>query len=72
MDEVILVVKGDANLDGRITLSDSTLIKAVYNRLKTVSAEAEFASDVNGDGNITLSDSTLVKAVYNKLLTMEW
>ncbi len=72
VESVILVINGDANLDGEIKLSDSTRIKAAYNRALDLSAEEAFAADANYDGEIKLSDSTLVKAAFNRLSELGW
>ena len=72
MTQVLLVVKGDVNGDGSISLADSTRAKAGYNKKTTLTAEASFAADANGDGSITLADSTRIKAVYNNKTTLAW
>ena len=70
--EVLLVVKGDVNGDGSISLADSTRTKAAYNKKTTLTSEAKFAADANGDNDITLADSTRIKAAYNKKTTLSW
>ncbi len=70
--QVILVMTGDANLDGKITLSDSTTVKSYYNRAVTgltLTPVQLFAGDANSDGQIKLADSTRIKAVYNNRVT---
>ncbi|MBE6724323.1 MAG: hypothetical protein E7576_03845 [Ruminococcaceae bacterium] len=68
----LVVVKGDTNGDGEITLSDSTRTKAAANNKVTLTDVAAFASDVNLDGEITLADSTRIKAVANNKTTLAW
>lgn len=73
IDEVIVVVKGDANSDGVVTLADSTRTKAVVNKKTSfVSDYAEFAANVNTDNEVTLADSTRTKAVVNKKTSFTW
>ena len=72
--EVVLVIKGDANLDGDITLADSTLVKAFFNRAvtgQTLTPEEFFAGNVIDEHipEIRLSDSTAIKAVFNGKVT---
>ncbi len=76
VDEVILVMKGDANLDGRITLADSTLVKSYFNRAvthTTMLPEELFAGNVVDERvpEIKLSDSTRIKAVFNGRVTQQ-
>lgn len=73
IDEVVVVVKGDANSDGVVTLADSTRTKAVVNKKTSfVSDYAEFAANVNTDNEVTLADSTRTKAVVNKKTSFTW
>ena len=74
VEEVLLVVKGDANLDSNIKLADSTLVKAHYNGRVTgvtMTAEQIFAGNVIGENaaDIKLADSTKIKSVYNGRVT---
>ena len=72
--EVLLVVKGDANADGKITMADANRTRAQYNnKLATpLTAEQMFAADVNGDGKITMADANRIRAAYNKKITQTW
>ncbi len=66
--EVILVVKGDADLDGRVVPADTSLIQRVAMRKASFDACQSFAADVNGDGRITSSDaSAVLKAIMQKV-----
>lgn len=70
--EVILVVKGDANGDGTVSLADATKTRAASGKKTTLNEKQRFAADVNGDGDITLADSTKIRATSGKKTTISW
>ena len=72
VDEVILVINGDTNLDGRLSNADSTKLKAAVKGMSSLSNEAEFASDVNGDKKLSNADSTKLKAVIKGMTALSW
>lgn len=53
--------RGDANLDGQVTVLDATEIQKYLADLTDFSKRQEFASDVNGDDNISILDATLIQ-----------
>lgn len=53
------VVKGDANLDNRLTASDARLILRHCAKLITLTASQKLLCDINGDGNITSADARI-------------
>ena len=53
-----VVILGDVNLDGNITVSDVTMVQKYLVKLITFNDEQMIAADVNMDGNITTSDVT--------------
>lgn len=70
--EVLLVVKGDTNLNGSIANIDVTQAKLAYQGKKTLSNEAIFAADVTGDGIVKNQDATQIKLVYLQKKTLTW
>ena len=72
IDQVILVVKGDASGDGVVNLGDAARIKAAFRRKLTLTAEELFAADVNGDGSVNLGDAAQVTAAFRKKFTIKW
>jgi hypothetical protein len=57
-----VVVTGDVNGDGNVTVSDMLAVKAhVLNKNQLTGAAAE-AADTNGDGNISITDFIQIKA----------
>ena len=60
-DELTIIVKGDSNGDGAITITDYTLVRLDILELKLLSGGFTLASDVNGDGAITITDYTLIR-----------
>lgn len=70
--KIIIVVKGDANGDGRIRNNDVTITKSLYLG-NTLSGQATFAADISGDGKIKNNDVTIVKGVYlGKNTSLKW
>ncbi len=56
-----LVVPGDINGDGKIKLSDLSMLKLVLVGKESVDGPYKIASDINGDGNVKLSDLSKLK-----------
>ena len=67
-DQLVLVIKGDVNGDGYITVGDVTRTKNVILRLDSFDLYEKVAGDVNGDGYITVGDVTKIK---NYILRLE-
>ena len=72
VDGVLLVVKGDANGDGIVDVSDILRIKS-YN-LGTASLDAVqlFATDTSGDDMADVADILRIKAHILGKTTLEW
>ena len=54
-------VRGDANLDGKVTIKDATVIQRYLAKLTTLNSKAEKASDADCDGTITIKDVTQIQ-----------
>ena len=52
---------GDVNLDGKISLKDSSLIRYAMVGVISLSAEQTFNGDVNEDGKIDLKDASQIR-----------
>ena len=61
--DVIVVVKGDTDGNGRITNRDATLLRGIVlqKETATLSAAELFAVDADGNGRITNRDATLIR-----------
>jgi uncharacterized repeat protein (TIGR02543 family) len=59
---LVVVVTGDVNGDGRITLTDYVQMKAHLLEVSPLTGPYGTACDVNGDGRITLTDFIKMKA----------
>ena len=71
--DVVLVIKGDANLDGEFTNLDVTIAKAAsLGREVTFTDIGMFAADMTNDGEFTNYDVTLLKAVSLGKYNYEW
>lgn len=72
-DQIVVMVKGDANGDGEIGIADATQIKAAQlGKLTTLTALQVLVSDLNGDGEIGIADATQVKAAQLGKLNIAW
>ncbi|MDE7122167.1 MAG: dockerin type I repeat-containing protein [Oscillospiraceae bacterium] len=56
-DEVQAVLRGDANSDGEVNISDVVLMNRVYVGVDRISKQGLANVDTDGDGKITLTDS---------------
>jgi hypothetical protein len=55
------IIKGDANGDGYVNISDLTELKKHLLKIKDLEAIYKTVSDIDGNGNITISDLILLK-----------
>lgn len=60
-DECMVLVLGDGNGDGYVSISDYTLTRLDILGLKKLPDNTKDACDINGDGKITISDYTLMR-----------
>lgn len=68
--EYILIVRGDINKDGKVTLTDISKLILHYNENKGFEITDEFmlkGCDLNCDGNITLTDISQMLVLYNSI-----
>ncbi len=66
---------GDANLDGKVSAKDATLVKQVYLELTTFKADAglqALLADVNRDGELSTKDATLIKQAILGTAVLAW
>ena len=56
-------LRGDVNLDGKISAADVTLLRQQQAGLATFSPLQTLAADVNKDGNVSATDVTLLRQV---------
>ncbi|MBO4819308.1 MAG: CHAP domain-containing protein [Firmicutes bacterium] len=70
--ETMLVVKGDIDCDGEVTLNDFNLLKAAIKYGVEFDEEYEFTADVNGDGKVTLADAAKIQAVAQNNSKLSW
>lgn len=56
VDSAEIVVTGDVNGDGKVTLTDMVQIRAHLLERSSLSGAAYQAADINGDGQLTLTD----------------
>ena len=57
-----MMVKGDTNGDGKISISDLAMIKAKLLGNNNLNGVYLSAADINKDGKISISDLAMVKA----------
>ena len=66
-----LVVTGDIDGNGKITVTDLAKIKMHQVSLNILTGEFEMAADVNGDGSISATDIAQIKLVIVGLKTIQ-
>ena len=71
-DELLLTLKGDSNLDGRVTAADIARINAHKLGKTVIGADELFAGDVNGDGLITDDDIAAIKDSVLRITPLGW
>ena len=59
---------GDANLDGKVDVTDATLIQMHIAELVTLEGEALNNADVNDYGGVTIADVTIVQNVIAEVV----
>ncbi len=72
--DVVLLIKGDVNGDGRVRVNDASMAKAIYLKKETITPTAEqiFAADANEDGNVRTNDASMIKSVFLQKYAFEW
>ena len=60
-DELTIIILGDANGDGSISITDYTLARLDILGLKALGQTATAAADINGDGVVSITDYTLMR-----------
>ena len=73
--EVVIVLRGDVNGDGKIETTDIEELKNVIletEEAEEVSEVGKLAGDVNGDGKLTALDLALINAVAKGKANLDW
>lgn len=55
------MLRGDANLDGYVSITDATCVQRHLAELETLSESGITAADTDKDGNITIADATEIQ-----------
>ena len=71
---IVVALRGDTNLDGKITTYDATMAKQKYlgTAFAIDAALQELTADADGNGRITTYDATLIKQAYLGSTTLAW
>ena len=73
---LVLVFKGDADLNGQVQSRDATLVKQVVVETKTLNPETAaiqiFAADQNNDGVLQSREGTMISQVVVETKTYDW
>ena len=64
--EYVILIYGDINGDGAITVLDSTLLASSLKKSVTLNAVQKLAANLNGDRYVNIVDNTLLTNVINK------
>lgn len=66
-DNAGVVVKGDANLDGSVDLTDAQLVLKAALKIQVITDKARKNADIDGDNAITLADAQAVLKIALKI-----
>ena len=72
VDGVLLVVKGDANGDGKVTVADISQLLAHILRYTTLDEVSQFAANADGNSSLTVADISTILAHVLHYTTLEW
>ena len=64
--EYVILIYGDLNGDGAITMLDSTLLSSSLKKAITLTPAQKLAANLNGDRYVNVVDNTLLNNVINK------
>lgn len=71
--EIVLALKGDVNLDGKLTTKEGTMIKrAVVGTYEISDPLSLLLADVDGDGELETADGTMLARAVIGTFTIEW
>ena len=60
-DDEVEVIAGDANGDGKLSITDATIIQKHLARISSLSGKNLKAADLNCDGKISVTDATIIQ-----------
>ena len=72
VEQVLLVVKGDANGDGKVTVADISQLLAHILRYTTLGEVSQFAANADGNSSLTVADISTILAHVLHYTTLEW
>ena len=72
VEKVLLVVKGDANGDGKVTVADISQLLAHILRYITMDEVSQFAANADGNSSLTVADISTILAHILHYSTLEW
>ena len=61
--EYTLIVIGDLNSDGKINISDLSMLRKHYLKVELLQGEYEKAADLENNGSISLNDISIMRKV---------
>lgn len=64
-----VVLYGDVNLNGSVTIQDSTQIQKFIASEITLNAEQMIAAEVDGDGSVTIKDATSIQKYISGMIS---
>ena len=70
--DLVLVYKGDADLNAKIELKDSTRIKRTMVQLMEMTEVEQFAADADSDGSMLSKDATLIAQYMVETAEILW
>lgn len=71
-DEILVITKGDVNLDGYITIADLVCMNQYIAGEYTLSEYAKIAADINCSGDVTIADFVFLNRYIGGEYVMVW
>ena len=72
VETVYVVLKGDANLDGTMTLADADLVFSYVHSGTAIDPLGKFAADINNSGDLIDSDAVIISFAVLNGTPLDW
>ena len=72
LDTKKLIILGDANGDGEITIADAVAVANRVGEILVLEEAAEIAANANQDDDVTIADAVKIANFVGEITTLEW
>jgi len=71
-DEIVIVLVGDSDLDGKLTVADLVCLSRHFGGMYDLSVCATLAADSDLDGKLTVADLVCLSRYFGGMYTLSW